>query len=483
VNQSLVGPRPTFMANNLSAGTAANHQQQPQLQAPDKKTKEPSLLERSLDQYWIEYYGEMGRIAARRAVDPSPTNTPFSYSAVFAGMSPISDNFTSYGYEYYDETDNRRRRLYTNNNEELFGITAFRCETCNNIHSQMTFFSPGDKGIWCYVIPYQCYRILNGALLNNEVTSTTSDIDSNPVQETRDKGEKEKEKAAANINIDYSLFEEHLKKSISEWMEKRNPKLLAVEVIDPTRCENNLVPFVLTNLATGQKYSGKVQYSDDKCIKLDPAKTGSWALRAIKDKCASVSEDEISNFLNKTKTSTFGFFKIEDKTGIHIYLMALAKGEEKSNEADNTSTNTTTAAKDGKGSSNSTSSSTSTKNMSLEILPDLEPIVLPEKSEMNTKEQGSNTDVLKNTTTVKEGNNNNNQHADGKGGTYDNNTAATSSDTTVASLSSFTTSKNVKHRSTQRQQSTIQELIDAYNNRHQKKISDGSSSNAKTVKT
>jgi len=78
----------------------------------------------------------------------------------------------------------------------------------------------------------------------------------------------------------------------------------------------------------GRKYSITLQYSHDKSIKLDPSSTGAWALRAIENKHTAVNDQELIEFLEKTKESTFGFFKKEEKDGVHIYLMAVAKRDD-----------------------------------------------------------------------------------------------------------------------------------------------------------
>lgn len=120
-------------------------------------------------------------------------------------------------------------------------------------------------------------------------------------------------------------FPQYLKQWLDVWTLGKNT-IVAVEVLDPTRT-SNAIYLVLTS-SGGRKFSISLQYSDDKSIKLDPSSTGAWALRAIVDKHTAVNDQELIEFLEKTKESTFGFFKKAEKDGVHIYLMAVAKREE-----------------------------------------------------------------------------------------------------------------------------------------------------------
>ncbi|HKZ61186.1 MAG TPA: hypothetical protein VJZ68_02050, partial [Nitrososphaera sp.] len=121
---------------------------------------------------------------------------------------------------------------------------------------------------------------------------------------------------------------QYLKQCVDAWTSGKNC-IVAVEVLDPARTSNMII-FVLTG-SGGRKFSISLQYSDDKCYKLDPSNTGAWVLRAIENKHTAVNDQELIEFLEKTNESTFGFFKKEEKDGVHIYLMAVAKLDEGGN--------------------------------------------------------------------------------------------------------------------------------------------------------
>lgn len=164
IGQYQIGPRPSFMPNTLSA-TAAN---QSQLQAPANKKEEASLLDRALDQFWIEYYGEMGRIAARRSVNPSPTTL---FSPVAIATSAFTSSVNPYGYH---NAYAWRSRFYSYKGNELFGISVFNCGKCNSILPRTTFFSPGEKGSVSYVLPHLCCQELIKEFFNSESSSHSS---------------------------------------------------------------------------------------------------------------------------------------------------------------------------------------------------------------------------------------------------------------------------------------------------------------------
>lgn len=262
------------------------------------------------------------------------------------------------------------------------------------------------------------------------------------------------------------------------------PALLAVEVADPMKYENNQIPFVLTNSTTGQRYGGIVQYSDDKCIKLQPSNTGSWALRVINQRCASLDDAELSNFLEKTKNSTFAFFKMEDKTGIHIYLIALAKGEEKNNDEINGTSTTTTINNNEKDNNSSKSSSSAAKTMILEILPDLEPIILPEKLDKKGEQQESKSSLSKSANTANPDNKNNynSDDKDKRTSTYKTTTATTTIASKTLSYSSGI-SKGTIQQNLQQEQGEAQKMVETLQKSYQEKITDRSDPTTTATKT
>ena len=121
-------------------------------------------------------------------------------------------------------------------------------------------------------------------------------------------------------------FPRYLKDCIANWTNNKTG-LIAAELSDPAR-DNDRITFVLSGTA-GEKKSITLQYSEEKCLELNPKDTGSWALRAIKEKRTPINEQELEAFLHKTKDSTFGFFKMmgRDDVTFHLYLIAVVKDE------------------------------------------------------------------------------------------------------------------------------------------------------------
>lgn len=70
------------------------------------------------------------------------------------------------------------------------------------------------------------------------------------------------------------------------------------------------------------------EFKEAQCVTLSPADTGSWAVRVIKDGRTRITDAEIGEFLNTTRSSSFGFFKIVENKRTRIYFIALSKEEQ-----------------------------------------------------------------------------------------------------------------------------------------------------------
>jgi hypothetical protein len=79
---------------------------------------------------------------------------------------------------------------------------------------------------------------------------------------------------------------------------------------------------------SGKSHLITLPYPEEKCLRFNPASAGNWALRAIEDKRTIINEHELSEFLAMTKTSTFGFFKQEEKSAAKVYFFTLAIDDE-----------------------------------------------------------------------------------------------------------------------------------------------------------
>lgn len=242
------------------------------------KQDQRSILEIAVDESIIEFWREAGRINARNVF--LPTN-----------------RFAATG-GYYQESVSA-----FDPNKQLFGMTAYVCPNCFMIKPKMHYFAEGEKG-----------------RSSEQMIHCTVEIP--------DHIQKMKEKKEDYVSRMSKGFPQFLKACVDAATGGKNG-IVAVEILDPARINNTII-FVLTG-SGGRKFSVTLQYSDDKSIKLDPSSTGEWALRAIENKHTAVNDQELIEFLQKTKESTFGFFKKEEKDGVHIYLMAVAKHDEGDN--------------------------------------------------------------------------------------------------------------------------------------------------------
>lgn len=242
------------------------------------KMDQRSFLEIALDESFIEFWREAGRINARNVFLPA---NRFAATGSY-NQEPISA---------FDA------------NKQLFGMTAYICDKCFMMKPKMIYFSDGEKGGLSEQMIYCAVEIPDHILMM-------------------------KEKREDYISRLSKGFPQFLKVCVDAWTSRKN-SIVAVEVFDPARTSNKIT-FVLAG-SGGRKFSISLQYSDDKSIKLDPSNTGAWALRAIENKHTAVNDQELIEFLGKVNESTFGFFKKEEKDGVHIYLMAVAKLDEGGN--------------------------------------------------------------------------------------------------------------------------------------------------------
>jgi hypothetical protein len=76
-------------------------------------------------------------------------------------------------------------------------------------------------------------------------------------------------------------------------------------------------------LGENNKQSISLEYSLEKYIELDIDDENSWAPKCIRAGTTALTDDELSDFLNKTGNATFGFFTVKIKEFKGIYLMAI----------------------------------------------------------------------------------------------------------------------------------------------------------------
>jgi hypothetical protein len=76
-------------------------------------------------------------------------------------------------------------------------------------------------------------------------------------------------------------------------------------------------------LQEGNLRSISLEYSSEKNIDLDIDDENHWAPRCVRAGTLSIGNNNLDDFLNKTKNATFGFFTVKIKESKGIYLMAI----------------------------------------------------------------------------------------------------------------------------------------------------------------
>jgi hypothetical protein len=106
-----------------------------------------------------------------------------------------------------------------------------------------------------------------------------------------------------------------LKYCVDIWTKKHS--LVAIKIPQPFHGT------ALKLLGKDDKQCISLQYSSEKNIELDINDENHWALRCVRAGITALTDDELSDFLNKTGNATFGFFTVKIKEFKGIYLMAI----------------------------------------------------------------------------------------------------------------------------------------------------------------
>jgi hypothetical protein len=106
-----------------------------------------------------------------------------------------------------------------------------------------------------------------------------------------------------------------LKYCVKTWT---NNKTTLVAIKMPEGFHGNSVRL----LQERNKQSISLEYSSEKNIDLDIDDENHWAPRRVRAGTSALSDEGLSEFLNKTKSATFGIFTVKIKEFKGIYLMA-----------------------------------------------------------------------------------------------------------------------------------------------------------------
>ena len=121
-----------------------------------------------------------------------------------------------------------------------------------------------------------------------------------------------------NIELRQRIHDK-LKYCVKAWTNNK-PMLTAIKI--PEGFHGNSIRL----LQGGNERSTSLEYHSEKNIELDIDDENYWAPRCVRAGTMALSHDDLSDFLNKTKNATFGFFTVKVKKISGNYLMAIVNG-------------------------------------------------------------------------------------------------------------------------------------------------------------
>jgi hypothetical protein len=166
--------------------------------------------------------------------------------------------------------------------EDIFGFEVFVCKKCTSIEPIIVSFNDGQEG---------------GSKMSWATCCGLKKLDQKNL----------------NDNNMRQRIHEKLKYCVKRWTNNK-PMLTAIKISEGFH--GNSVRL----LQEGTYKSISLEYSSDKNIDLDG---NDWASRCVRAGTSALSDEELSEFLNKTKSATFGFFTVKIKEFKGIYLMAI----------------------------------------------------------------------------------------------------------------------------------------------------------------
>ena len=113
-----------------------------------------------------------------------------------------------------------------------------------------------------------------------------------------------------------------LKYCVKTWTNNK-PMLTAIRI--PESFRGNSVRL----LQGDNQGSISLEYSYEKNIELDIDDQNHWASRCIRAGIIPLRDEELSDFLNKVKNATYGFFKVMMKEPRNSYLLVIGTSKTK----------------------------------------------------------------------------------------------------------------------------------------------------------
>jgi hypothetical protein len=257
----------------------------PYFPAPTYTPKaEPSLADKVLDEYWKELAKGYAR---QRLYYPNTISQPTIWQQSY------NNNNTRSQPEPYD---------FWSDSEQVFGLEASVCVECLSIKLSKVCFSEKENYIRRIKLFHDCDPTF---IATSELLTDTDEIVKNPE----------------------CLIPTALSQYVKIWADDKSILITAIELPFPLAKTVKLI-------TRSQKENGLkhliLPFSPEKCLDIDLTSSEDklhyhWAKRAINDTYTSLNNAELIDFLNKTKNSTFAFFRVELKKGIkRYYLMGIA---------------------------------------------------------------------------------------------------------------------------------------------------------------
>jgi hypothetical protein len=170
--------------------------------------------------------------------------------------------------------------------EDVFGFEIYVCKKCSSIEPIIVSFNDGQEG---------------GSKISWATCCGLKKLDQKQLDDNNELQRKVHDK---------------LKYCVKTWTNNK-PMLTAI------RIHESLHGTTIKLLGEDDKQSISLEYYSEKNIELDIDDENHWAPRCVRAGTLAVSDDELSDFLNKTENATFAFFTVKVKEIRGIYMMAI----------------------------------------------------------------------------------------------------------------------------------------------------------------
>jgi hypothetical protein len=173
--------------------------------------------------------------------------------------------------------------------EDVFGFEIYVCKKCSFIEPIIVAFNDGKEG---------------GTKMGWGTCSDSSDLKKVDQKQLNDNNELQKK------------VQDKLKYCVKTWTNNK-PMLTAI------RIPESFHGTYLKLLGKDDKQSISVEYPSERNIELDIDDENHWTPRCVRAGTIALTDEELSEFLNKTGNATFGFFTIKINESNSIYLVAI----------------------------------------------------------------------------------------------------------------------------------------------------------------